>query len=242
MTNYYLEGNIASGQTATILTQDGRFGTLDLVQYVLTAADPDVDNPSDAVLRQADRMASTPQNRQYYLPFDRSFAESTARLKEAIHMQGTPQPFIILSADNAKKAAAVRKEIFALALWWRTEGQTPGLLHIAEGLDNRFASGILTFSAYQAQWREITKANGKTPRNVTHQLSEQKKLWTALIKQMRDDPTNEVRQLILHTPGTAMQVANPISDDHFLDNDPALYNSPTMRHQQFLKWLTLGSE
>lgn len=79
MTDYFFEGNIGGGQTAAILTQDGCFGTLDLIQYVIMATDPDADNPTDTVLTQANRMASTAQNQQYYLPFDRSFAESTSR-------------------------------------------------------------------------------------------------------------------------------------------------------------------
>lgn len=242
MTRYFFQGLIKGGQTATIMTQDGRFGELDLVHYVLMFADPDLDNPSDAQVERAARLANPPTRNQFYFPFGRDIAESTARIGESVSVVGEPQPFVILSPANRHMAENVRKKIFNSAQWWRKAGQTPSLLHISLGLDKRFAAGLLTFAAYQSQWREITKVNGKTPRNVSHQLGEQKRLWTDLLKQMRADPSNEVRYLILPAPGEGMQVVKSLPGQEFLDNDPALYSTPVVRHEQYLKWLKLGQQ
>ncbi|KRN25409.1 hypothetical protein [Lacticaseibacillus camelliae] len=242
MTRYFFQGLIEGGQTATILTQDGRFGELDLVHYVLKFADPDLDNPTDAQIERAARLAAPPTRNQFYFPFGRDIAESTARIDESVTVTGEPQPFVLLSPANRHKAENVRKKIFNMAQWWRTAGQPSSLLHISLGLDKRFAGGLLTFASYQSQWREITKVNGKTPRNVSHQLSEQKRLWTDLLKQMRADPTNTQRYLILPAPGEGMQVVEPIAGQEFLDHDPALYTTPVIRHEQYLKWLKLGQQ
>lgn len=239
MTHYYFEGKVTGGRTATILTEDGRFGQLDLVHYVLDVADVLLDEPTDKQITDAGRMTYPPLNQEFYFLFSRTLAESTVRIGEGMTMDGEPQWFVILAPENVRKAAAVRKQMFELAQWWRQAGQTPGILHISEGLDSRLTAGILTLDAYQAQWREITQVNGKTPRNVLHQLSQQKQLWTALAKEMRADPANAVHQLIMPDPGTAMQVINGFPDAHYLEKDAALYTSPNLRHEQYLKWLNL---
>lgn len=242
MTRYFFEGLIEGGQTATIMTQDGRFGELDLVHYVLKYADIDLDNPTEAQSERAARLADPPTRNQFYFPFGRIFAQSTARIGETLSAVGEPQPFVILSPANRHKAENVRRKIFNMAQWWRASGPKNSLLHISEGLDKRFAEGDLTFTAYQSQWRELTKVNGKIPRNVSHQLTEQKRLWTDLLKQMRADETNERRYLILPDPGSDMQVIKAIPGQEVLDDDPALYTTPLVRHEQYLKWLKLGQQ
>lgn len=144
MTRYFFEGLIESGQTATIMTQDGRFGELDLVHYVLKYADIDLDNPTEAQSERAARLADPPTRNLLYFPFGRDIAQSTARIGKTVSVVGEPQPFVILSPANRHKAELVRKKIFNMDQWWRASGPTNSLLHISEGLDKRFAGDVLT--------------------------------------------------------------------------------------------------
>lgn len=239
MVKYFFEGRITGGQSAPILTKDGRLGTLDLVRITITVADPDLDNPSEKQYAVADRMASSPQNAQFYLPFTRTFAQSTARIGESISFAGTPQPIVMLTQSNRQRAYIARAKIVDRGRWWRMDDPPKNIQHIADGLDTRFEAGLLTFGAYQSQWKQITKVNGVTPRGVLGQLAEQKQMWMNLIRQMSNDDTNQVRQLIIPTPGVAMNVTTTLPGDDLLNTDPALYDTVTKRHQQFARWLKL---
>lgn len=244
MKTYFFEGLVADGQSAAVLTQDGRYGTIDLVHFTVTAADLDDDNPSEARLERAARLADPPTRNQFYFPFGRELAQSTARIGEKISLVGSPQSMVMLTSANRDRATATMKKMLALMDWWRdpdsSKRPAPGVLHISQGLDTRFTAGQLTFASYQAQWREITAVKGKVPREVGHYLREQKQLWGDFIKQMRADPNNQAYYLIILDPGADMQVLKAIPGNDFLVDDPELYSNPEKRHEQFKRWLTLG--
>lgn len=239
MVKYFFQARITGGYSTPVLTHDGRMGTLDLVHITVTATDPDLDNPSEKQYAVADRMASSPQNVQFYLPFTRTFAQSTARIGESISFAGTPQPIILLTQSNRQRAYIARGKLVDQSRWWRLANPPKNIQHVADGLDIRFKEGLLPFADYQAQWRDMAKVDGVTPRAVIGQLAAQKKLWLAIIKKMRDDDTNQVRQLIIPTPGEAMNVTTTLPGDDLLNTDPALYDTVTKRHQQFAHWLKL---
>lgn len=242
MTTYYFEGDIAGGRTETVMTQDRRYGDLNLVQFVATDADPTPEKPTTREFTRAFKMTRPPLNQKLYLLFDRSFVESTARIGETISFVGEPQRLLIIAPANRYFTDAVQWQNLDLGRWWKTEAPDQPRLRLGEEIDERYQAGMLTLTDYQAEWRALTNRDGQKRRAVSSRFIAQRRRWYALYRDMWAEPKNEVAQLVVPNVGEDIVVTQRIPGDDFLQVDPALYLEPYRLMSAFGDWLRLGQQ